>query len=117
MNFTVTVAHAGAANSRSACLRLAGDLDYQTTGTFIDTVDRLLGGQPAPARLHVDCAELTFCDSAGLSGLLLVHRRTGQAGVRLQLDQRPPILDRLLEITGTFEYLVATDPAEETGVR
>ena len=104
MNLTLDVV----ATPRSACLRLAGDLDYQTTGDFIGAVDRLLNRPPAPSDVHLDLSELTFCDSAGLSGLLLVHRRTCQAGVRLHLDHRPVSLDRILEITGTFEHLVTS---------
>ena len=35
--------------------------------------------------LHLDFSELTFLDSAALSGLLMLHRRTSQAGVALHL--------------------------------
>lgn len=108
--------------SPSARLCLAGSLDYQTTADFVGAVAEVLHRHPAPARLHLDLSGLTFCDSAGLAGLLLVHRRTSQAGVSLHLDHRPQFLDRILDITGTFEHLVTSAPAGEdspgeTGVR
>ncbi len=108
MTLTLTVA----VTNRSACLRLTGVLDYETTGDFVDAVSRLVDQRPALAQLHVDLSELTFCDSAGLSGLLFVHRRTGQAGIALYLDHRPRFLDRILDITGTFEHLVTPSRAD-----
>ncbi|BBX61919.1 anti-sigma factor antagonist [Mycobacterium saskatchewanense] len=113
----MTLTMTAATTPRSASLHLAGELDYQSTGGFIDTVDALIGRRPAPEDLHLDLSELTFCDSAGLSGLLLVHRRTSQAGVRLHLEHRPRFLDRILDITGTFEHLVTSNAPGETGVR
>ena len=93
--------------SRSACARLAGDLDYVTTREVVEAVSRLLVEQPVLRHLHLDCAMLTFCDSAGLSGLLQIHRRVSRAGVQLHLEDRPPHLERILQITGTLEYLTA----------
>ncbi len=116
MNVKLTVT----TTTRSACLRLAGPLDYETTGAFMDAVDRLLNRQPAPAHLHLDLSELTFCDSAGLSGLLLAHRHAHRAGAQLHLDHRPEFLDRILDVTGTFDHLVASSDMNgqgETGVR
>ncbi|WP_374025702.1 STAS domain-containing protein [Mycobacterium sp. HNNTM2301] len=101
-------------SGRSACVRLSGDLVYETVDAMVDAAVQLLGQQPAP-HLHLDLAELAFCDSAGLSGLLLVHRRCARAGVRLHLDHRPQFLDRILDVTGTFEHLVTASVSEAGG--
>lgn len=93
--------------NRSAYVRLAGDLDYVTTREVVESVSRLLVEQPTLRHLHLDCAMLTFCDSAGLSGLLQIHRRVACSGVQLHLDDRPPHLERILQITGTLEHLTA----------
>ena len=53
--------------------------------------------------LHLDFSELTFLDSTALPRLLMLHRRTSQAGVALHLDHRPQFLDRVLQVTGLFE--------------
>lgn len=103
MNLSVNVVTTG----RTARLQVCGDLVYETVDAMVDAAGRLLGQQPAPAHLHLDLAALEFCDSAGLSGLLLVHRQSHQAGVQLHLDNRPRFLDRILDVTGTFEHLVA----------
>lgn len=113
MNLSVTVD----ITNRSACMQLAGDLDFATTRDVVEAVSRLLAEHSALRHLRLGCAELTFCDSAGLSGLLQIRRRTSSAGVQLHLDDRPPHLERLLHITGTFDHLTApcdaeTEPAE-----
>jgi anti-anti-sigma factor len=65
--------------------------------------------------LHLDFSELTFLDSAALSRLLMLHRRTSQAGVALHLDHRPQFLDRVLQVTGLFEHFDLTRSDAETG--
>lgn len=102
--------------SGSARMQVAGDLVYETVDNMVDAVSQLLRQHPARTQLHLDLSALTFCDSAGLSGLLLVHRRSAQAGVRLHLEHRPEFLDRILDVTGTFEHLVTAAHSDaETG--
>ncbi|OBH90398.1 STAS domain-containing protein [Mycobacterium sp. E2989] len=108
MNLSLSVA----TTERSARVHVSGDLVYETVDALVGTTGELLNVQPAPAHLHLDLAELVFCDSAGLSGLLLIHRRSSQAGVRLHLDNRPRFLDRILDVTGTFEHLVSGPDAD-----
>ena len=115
MNVTTTM------NNGMATLRCVGELDYTSTASTVDTVRRLLAESPAVTTLHLDCAELTFCDSAGLAGLLDIHQQARTCGVALHLDNRPAQLDRLLDVTGTFDHLVvvaesgvAADESEET---
>lgn len=102
-----------ATTTRSATVHLAGDLDFTTTDHFVATVHRLLDENTGLQKLHLDFAGVSFCDSAGLSGLLLVHRRTSSAGVDLSLDHRPAQLDRVLVVTGMLEHLTAT-PGTDT---
>lgn len=92
-------------------LRVGGDLDYQSTGELIAAVSESLA-DPTITDLHLEFAELTFCDSAGLSGLLLIHRKTSTAGVHLHLDSRPAQLQRILDITGVLDHLT-TPPVRE----
>ncbi|GGM07126.1 sulfate transporter [Streptomyces fumigatiscleroticus] len=93
----------------SAVVRITGDLDYETHGELVETVTSLLRPEGTAVRpvtgLRLDFAGLGTVDSSGLSALLLIRRRTGRAGVRLHLDERPAGLERLLEMTGTLEYL------------
>ncbi|MFF0490995.1 STAS domain-containing protein [Nocardia sp. NPDC004068] len=93
---------------------VAGNLDYENADAFVAEVERLLAERPETTRLHLDCTELTFCDSTGLSALLLIRRLTEAAGIELYLDNRPPVLDRMLGLTGTFDHLVAAAGTPES---
>jgi len=106
-------------SSRSARIDISGDLDYGHTSQLLSTVSELLSGSAAPLDLHLNFAELTFFDSTGLSALLQVHQKAAQAGARLHLDNRPAHLDRVLEITGTMEYLTSLSDTStgEIGIR
>ncbi|MFB7244037.1 anti-sigma factor antagonist [Streptomyces populi] len=87
-------------------IRVGGDLDHETCDELMRAVDQNLPGAGL-LELRVDFAGLEGVDSMGLSTLLMIRRRTDAAGVRLHLDRRPRVLDRLLEITGTLEHLTA----------
>ena len=109
MKTTVTVDP----TTRSATVHLAGDLDFTTSEPFLATVRRVLDDHPDLQRLRLDFTDLSFCDSAGLSALLLVHRRSSAAGVDLRLDHRPPQLDRVLDVTGVLEHLTAPSGSDD----
>ena len=67
--------------------------------------------------LHLDFSEMAFLDSAALSALLLLHRRTTQADIELHLVNRPPFLDRVLQVTGLFGHFMPDEDAATAGDR
>lgn len=87
------------------CLLLSGDLDYDTSDALTEAVDTALRDPGGLHELRLDCTGVAYCDSYGLSTLLLVRRRTAAAGVALHLDNRGAALDRLLRITNTLGHL------------
>ncbi|WP_328557459.1 MULTISPECIES: STAS domain-containing protein [unclassified Streptomyces] len=92
-------------------IHVHGDLDHETCDELMRAVDQNFADGRTPEgrvlELRVDFAGLGSIDSMGLSVLLMIRRRTDAAGVDLRLDERPPGLDRLLEITGTLDHLTA----------
>ncbi|MFD3411218.1 STAS domain-containing protein [Streptomyces cyaneofuscatus] len=102
----------------SVRVEVQGDLDHDSADLLLEEVTAQLAARPALTDLHLHCADLGAVDSMGLSALLMIGRRTTVAGVRLHLDDRPAKLDRLLELTGTLDYLTAPLPtgAAETSV-
>ena len=95
----------------TACVVPSGDLTHDNGGLLRDVVVDLIATH-RPARLHVDCSGLAFCDSFGLSVLLGARRAADEATTTLLLDNRPPWLDRLLQRTGTYHHLVTDDVGE-----
>lgn len=89
-------------------MALTGDLDYDTCEDLLDRVRRALREHEGTEHLRLDCRELETVDSMGLSTLLQIHRTAGQDGIGFHLDNIGPALRRLLELTGTYEHLHAT---------
>lgn len=87
------------------CAALAGDLVWESADELLDAVRARLSAAPGPSGIRLDCARMTLCDSTGLSALLALHRAAEAAGIPLRLDRRPPFLDRLLLLTGTYGHL------------
>ncbi|MET8953511.1 STAS domain-containing protein [Streptomyces sp. NPDC004393] len=102
-------------------VRVAGDLDYESCDELVSTVDGQLArwprGGPGLTALRLDFAGLGAVDSMGLSALLTIRRRTDAAAIDLRLDERPPALQRLLEITGSLEHLTAPFEDSHAGVQ
>ncbi|MFI9810395.1 STAS domain-containing protein [Streptomyces sp. NPDC052301] len=96
-------------------VRVAGELDYDTSGDLTDAVVEHLADAAPLHHVRLDFSELTWLDSTGLSALLMIHRRTSAVGARLHLDHRPEVLERMLRMTNVLEYL--TGPALGTDTK
>ncbi|MFE5852646.1 STAS domain-containing protein [Streptomyces sp. NPDC056500] len=94
--FTLTVDAAAG----TATLHLTSDLDYATSDELVRYADQCLTTHHGLLDLRLDCTGLQFCDSMGISALLMIHRRTTARDVRLHLDHPPASLERILSITG-----------------
>lgn len=92
----------------SARIRITGELDWETVDELAEAVRVCLRAHPAPRSLHLDCARLIMCDSMGLAALLMARRDTAAVGTQLYVDNQPPVLQRLLELTGTAHILPGT---------
>ncbi|MFF3209485.1 STAS domain-containing protein [Streptomyces sp. NPDC002886] len=86
-------------------IELHGDFDYLDADRLLDSVSAVLAGPGTLRDLHLDCTDMAGVDSSGLAVLLMIRRRTDAAGVRLHLDGRPTALERILQVTGTLDYL------------
>jgi anti-sigma B factor antagonist len=97
----VTAAHLSVEEKRTAAetiLVLSGEIDMATAGDLRAATTKAM--TEAPGRLVLDFADVTFCDSQGLSTLISLHREVAAAGGRLVLVRVGDFMARLLEITG-----------------
>lgn len=91
-------------------LRLTGELDYDTAPDLIAaTADLRDDGHE---QVLVDLTGVSFCDSSGLSALLVVHR-TAKA---IRLTAVSPRLQQMLDRTGLTE-LLAVEHATDNDLR
>ncbi|MFI6450465.1 STAS domain-containing protein [Streptosporangium amethystogenes] len=96
-----------------AVIRVAGELDLATAPALRRHL-RAATLPPAPPVLIVDVREVSFCDSIGMSELVLALHRSQIDGQRLILSGLRGSLERLLYRTGlhnVFERHASCDAA------
>jgi anti-anti-sigma factor len=96
-----------------AVLAVGGDLDGRTAAQLEAFV---LGSLPAGcAVLELDLGGVRSLGSAGLSGLLALHRWCGQRGVELRVRGALPSVERVFEAGGLDATFTATGGASGPG--
>ncbi|MCE6998326.1 STAS domain-containing protein [Saccharothrix sp. S26] len=88
-------------------IALTGELDHASTPRLHEELARLR--LSAGDRLVLDLAELSFCDSSGLTALLAAHEISLGAGAALELATPPALLVRILRTTGLTEVFTVRD--------
>lgn len=88
-------------------LTLRGELDIDTADLLHRALDAALA---VPGTVVViDCGDLAFCDSTGLSLLLRTRARAADAGSRIELARPRPMIRRMLELTGAADAFPIRD--------
>lgn len=85
-------------------LHLAGEIDVFTVVKLSAQVNEMLA-EP-PARIVLDMAGVTFCDSQGLGTLVVLSRKAQHARSVLALVNVGDFLLRVLDITGLRSALM-----------
>jgi anti-anti-sigma factor len=83
---------------------LAGEIDVLTVNQLATLVNEALGDPPA--RIVLDMAGVTFCDSQGLGTLVVLSRKAQHARTVLALANVGDFLMRVLDITGLRSALM-----------
>jgi anti-sigma B factor antagonist len=85
-------------------LHLAGEIDVLTVVNLSAIVNETLSDPPA--RIVLDMAGVTFCDSQGLGTLVVLSRKAQHARTVLALTNVGDFLLRVLDITGLRSALM-----------
>ncbi|GGN69674.1 anti-sigma factor antagonist [Actinoplanes lobatus] len=85
-------------------IQLAGEIDVLTVTELAAVVNEILA-EP-PARMVLDMAGVTFCDSQGLGTLVVLSRKAQHTQVVLALANVGDFLMRVLDITGLRSALM-----------
>jgi anti-sigma B factor antagonist len=88
----------------------SGQLDMETAPRLEATIEELIRG--GDRRIVVDLGRLTFCDSIGLSTLVVAHRRCAEDGGYLRLARPTPFMLNLLTVVGVRDALQVFDTVE-----
>ena len=87
-----------------ATLILAGEIDMLTAARLSRIVNEMLADPPA--RIVLNLADVTFCDSQGLGTLVVLSRKTSHAQSLMVLTDVGEFLLRVLDITGLRSALM-----------
>jgi anti-sigma B factor antagonist len=90
---------------------LAGEIDVLTVTRLSAMVNEVLGEPELPARIVLDMAGVTFCDSQGLGTLVVLSRKAQHARAVLSLANVGDFLMRVLDITGLRSALMISSTA------
>jgi anti-sigma B factor antagonist len=90
-------------SDESVVVTIRGNLDIDSGTTLTTTLDQVLD-RPAP-RVVVDLSGIEFCDSTGLSALVVGHNRAAADGGWLRLAAPGEFLERLLGTVGLTSRL------------
>jgi anti-sigma B factor antagonist len=88
---------------------LAGEIDVLTVTKLSTMVNEILADPPA--RIVLDMAGVTFCDSQGLGTLVVLSRKAQHAQSVLALANVGDFLLRVLDITGLRNALMISSSA------
>ncbi|MER6366357.1 STAS domain-containing protein [Kitasatospora sp. NPDC001527] len=93
--------------ARGTVLVLNGELDLDSVAVLRRALD---GALAVPGTVVViDCGELAFCDSTGVSALLEGAGRAAGSGSRIELARPRPLVRRVLELTGVIDAFAVHD--------
>lgn len=102
---SITVEHA----PDEVIFHLAGEIDVLTVSNLSTLVNEVLADPPA--RIMLDMAGVTFCDSQGLGTLVVLSRKAQHARSVLALANVGDFLLRVLDITGLRSALMISSTA------
>jgi anti-sigma B factor antagonist len=88
----------------------AGQLDMETAPELHATLAQLIGA--GQRRIVVDLSKLTFCDSIGLSTLVVAHRSCAEGGGFLRLARPSPFMLNLLTVVGVRDAVGVYDSVD-----
>ena len=89
-------------------LRLRGELDASGWDRLRRAISIAL--EPHPPVLVLDASGLEFTDCGGLSVMVWAHQSLAERGHQLIITGAPPMVQRLLQLTGLDSYLHLSSP-------
>lgn len=88
----------------------SGQLDMETAPHLEAALNRLIAA--GDRRIVVDLSRLMFCDSMGLSTLVVAHRSCADSGGYVRLARPSPFLLNLLTVVGVRSAVGVYDSVE-----
>lgn len=75
----------------------------------VETLEADLTAVEPTSDIRIDCAEVTFMDSAGIRAVIEGSHRQNAGGGSLRITNPSRVVRRLLEITDLTEFIINDD--------
>jgi anti-sigma B factor antagonist len=92
-----------AVDGEVARVAISGELDGSSAPRLITTVHDIVS--PVLRAIELDCAAVTFLDSAGVRALIVSRNEATHNGIDLVLVHPSPPVSRVIEMTGLVGLL------------
>lgn len=99
--------------SGATVLTVSGELDHHTAPGLTDALDTTAFGPDAPT--VIDLAELTYCDSTGITVLITAYQRAQATSSQLCFAQVSPELMHVFRIVG-LDRVFTFQPSVEQAI-
>jgi len=86
----------------STAIKVRGELDSASAQELLEAFESAVGVSETPEAM-VDLAEVSFVDSAGMRGLILLERQASRLTISLTVIPPPAPVTQLLEIAGVAQ--------------
>lgn len=90
---------------------LRGELDFHSVVQIHEAGQRELARESGPVVLN--CADLSFCDSAGINAMVRLHQQLAGQGRALQLAGLSEVMVRLFSVTGLDQLFAVHADAKD----
>ena len=114
MSWSVNGTTAGP-DDRTQILRVRGELDLATADSLYRRGRTAIGRHPR--LLLLDLTGLSFCDASGLSAFVRIANEAEAAGCGYGLIAPPPLVAKMLRITGLHQRLQVFATSDEARLR
>ncbi len=84
-------------------VRVTGELDLGSVTEFLAAIDEAIDRDPSS--IELDLGDLAFMDSSGVGAYVDAFRRARARSVILEIGDRSPPVERVLELSGVEEAL------------
>ncbi len=74
--------------NRMLTISVSGEVDHHRARELMNYLDRQIA-TTSPLQLTIDLSDVTFMDSSGIAILLRAHRRVGQLGGKMSVQNVP----------------------------
>lgn len=85
-----------------------GDLDMSSAGELGDRLTAAIRTSEPGARIVVDLADVSFCDSQGIRALMLAHQLAEASGRSFTIRGVTGNVEQVLRIAGVLDLLTLT---------